>query len=146
MVHLRPLPGAPLFGGSMDEVIDAAVDDANALAAGGCDGIVFENFGELCALCGEYHHRVHRAHRELSREACDAGRRSLRARSSRARTCRRAHHQRGRDRIAADAQRLAHVRESVDGAIVGTSLKSDGFVDGARVEGVVRAFKQLAVR
>ena len=46
MVHLRPLPGAPLFGGSMDEVIDAAVADANAVAAGGCDGILFENFGD----------------------------------------------------------------------------------------------------
>ena len=46
MVHLRPLPGAPLFGGSMDEVIGAAAADAKALAAGGCDGILFENFGD----------------------------------------------------------------------------------------------------
>ena len=46
MVHLRALPGAPLFGGSLDEVIEAAMADANALAAGGCDGIVFENFGD----------------------------------------------------------------------------------------------------
>jgi membrane complex biogenesis BtpA family protein len=46
MVHLRPLPGAPLYGGSMDEVIDAAVRDARALAAGGCDGHGFENFGD----------------------------------------------------------------------------------------------------
>ena len=46
MVHLLPLPGAPLFGGSMDAVIEAAARDAEALAAGGCDGIVFENFGD----------------------------------------------------------------------------------------------------
>ena len=44
MVHLEPLPGAPLFGGSLDAVIEAAAADANALAA--CDGIVFENFGD----------------------------------------------------------------------------------------------------
>ena len=44
MVHLEPLPGAPLFEGSLDAVIDAAIADANALAA--CDGIVFENFGD----------------------------------------------------------------------------------------------------
>jgi uncharacterized protein len=46
MVHLEALPGAPLFGGSLDAVIDAAVADAKALADGGCDGIVFENFGD----------------------------------------------------------------------------------------------------
>ena len=46
MVHLRALPGAPLYAGSMDEVIDAAVADAKALAAGGCSGIVIENFGD----------------------------------------------------------------------------------------------------
>src|SRR5688572_15385259 len=46
MVHLLPLPGAPLFGGSMDEVIDAAVADATALGDGGCDGLVVENFGD----------------------------------------------------------------------------------------------------
>jgi uncharacterized protein len=46
MVHLLPLPGAPLFRGSLDAVIESAVGDADALAAGGCDGIVFENFGD----------------------------------------------------------------------------------------------------
>jgi uncharacterized protein len=44
MVHLQPLPGAPLFGGSIDAVIEAALADARALAA--CDGIAFENFGD----------------------------------------------------------------------------------------------------
>ena len=46
MVHLRALPGAPLFGGSIDDVVAAALADARALADGGCDAIVFENFGD----------------------------------------------------------------------------------------------------
>ncbi|HEV7919409.1 MAG TPA: BtpA/SgcQ family protein [Thermoanaerobaculia bacterium] len=46
MVHLRALPGAPLFSGSLSAVIEAALVDARALAEGGVDGIVFENFGD----------------------------------------------------------------------------------------------------
>jgi len=46
MVHLQPLPGAPRFGGSIDTVIESAINDARGLAAGGCDGVVFENFGD----------------------------------------------------------------------------------------------------
>lgn len=46
MVHLRALPGAPLFEGSLDAVIDAALDDVRALAGGGVDGFVVENFGD----------------------------------------------------------------------------------------------------
>ncbi len=46
MVHLRPLPGSPLFGGSMDAVIDGAILSARALADGGCAAIIFENFGD----------------------------------------------------------------------------------------------------
>src|SRR4051794_27472081 len=46
MVHLRALPGAPLFGGSLDEVIGAALADVRALADGGADGFVVENFGD----------------------------------------------------------------------------------------------------
>lgn len=45
MVHLLPLPGAPLFT-SLDEVLAAALRDARAIAEGGGDGIVFENFGD----------------------------------------------------------------------------------------------------
>ena len=45
MVHLRPLPGSPLFR-SLDEVIEAAVADARAIAAGGCNGFVIENYGD----------------------------------------------------------------------------------------------------
>src|SRR5688500_10743558 len=46
MVHLLPLPGAPLWGGSMDELIEAATRDAKAIFEGGCDGVVVENFGD----------------------------------------------------------------------------------------------------
>lgn len=45
MVHLGPLPGAPLFE-SMDAVLEAALADARAIAKGGCDGLVVENFGD----------------------------------------------------------------------------------------------------
>ena len=45
MVHLLPLPGAPLFV-SLDEVIERAVHDAQAIIAGGCDGFVIENYGD----------------------------------------------------------------------------------------------------
>ena len=50
MVHLQALPGAPLFRGSIEAVIEAAIADATALANGGCDGIVFENFGSYTPI------------------------------------------------------------------------------------------------
>ncbi|MGZ7041161.1 MAG: BtpA/SgcQ family protein, partial [Thermoanaerobaculia bacterium] len=46
MVHLRALPGAPLFAGSFDAVIDAALADALAIVEGGCDGFAIENYGD----------------------------------------------------------------------------------------------------
>ena len=46
MVHVGALPGAPLYGGSMRSVIDAAARDARALRDGGCDAMAFENFGD----------------------------------------------------------------------------------------------------
>ncbi|HEY0143030.1 MAG TPA: BtpA/SgcQ family protein [Thermoanaerobaculia bacterium] len=45
MIHLLPLPGAPLFV-SMEEVLDAALRDARAICEGGADGLIFENFGD----------------------------------------------------------------------------------------------------
>jgi membrane complex biogenesis BtpA family protein len=44
MVHLKALPGSPGWKGSMQEVIDAALFDADALAKGGVDGMIVENF------------------------------------------------------------------------------------------------------
>lgn len=46
MVHLLPLPGSPRWGGSMDEVVGRALDDARALAAGGLDALLVENHGD----------------------------------------------------------------------------------------------------
>lgn len=46
MVHLGPLPGSPRFGGDFSSVLEAAAEDARALAAAGFDGIIVENFGD----------------------------------------------------------------------------------------------------
>lgn len=47
MVHLRALPGAPHYGGSLDEVYRAAVTDLHALETGGVDAAIVENFGDV---------------------------------------------------------------------------------------------------
>ena len=46
VVHLRPLPGSPGFGGDLEAVHAAALADAEHLAAGGVHGLVVENFGD----------------------------------------------------------------------------------------------------
>jgi hypothetical protein len=46
MVHLLPLPGSPRWRGSMQQVLDAALSDAEALANGAMDGIMVENYGD----------------------------------------------------------------------------------------------------
>lgn len=46
MVHLLPLPGSPRYGGSRDRVQSAALRDAEALASGGVQGLLVENFGD----------------------------------------------------------------------------------------------------
>lgn len=53
MVHLRPLPGAPRWRGSMQRVIDAARRDAETLRKGGCDGLLVENMGDVPWLKGQ---------------------------------------------------------------------------------------------
>jgi uncharacterized protein len=47
MVHLRALPGAPAWEGSMARVLDQAVADAEALAAAGFDGLMVENYSDI---------------------------------------------------------------------------------------------------
>ncbi|MDX2097222.1 MAG: BtpA/SgcQ family protein [Leptolyngbyaceae cyanobacterium bins.59] len=44
VVHLLPLPTSPRWGGSLQAVVDRAEQEATALAAGGVDGIIVENF------------------------------------------------------------------------------------------------------
>ena len=44
MVHLPPLPGAPLWkGATQDEILDFALQDAINLAAGGVSALIVEN-------------------------------------------------------------------------------------------------------
>jgi uncharacterized protein len=44
VVHLLPLPTSPRWGGSLKAVIDRAEQEATALASGGVDGLIIENF------------------------------------------------------------------------------------------------------
>ncbi len=44
VVHLLPLPTSPRWGGSLKAVIDRAEQEAVALASGGVDGLIVENF------------------------------------------------------------------------------------------------------
>jgi len=44
VVHLLPLPTSPRWGGSLKTVIDRAEQEATALASGGVDSIIVENF------------------------------------------------------------------------------------------------------
>lgn len=55
MVHLRPLPGAPLYRpGSMKDVLAIARDEALLLQEGGVDGLQIENIWDLPYLkCDE---------------------------------------------------------------------------------------------
>ncbi len=47
MVHLLPLPGSPRFAGSVDQVVNTAVEDAEILAKHGFPGLMIENFGDV---------------------------------------------------------------------------------------------------
>lgn len=44
VVHLLPLPTSSRWGGSLKAVIDRAEQEATALASGGVDGLIIENF------------------------------------------------------------------------------------------------------
>lgn len=44
VVHLLPLPTSPRWNGDLNKVIDRAEQEATALAAGGVDGMIIENF------------------------------------------------------------------------------------------------------
>jgi uncharacterized protein len=44
VVHLLPLPTSPRWGGDLKAVIDRAEQEATALASGGVNGIIVENF------------------------------------------------------------------------------------------------------
>ncbi len=44
VVHLLPLPTSPRWGGSLRAVVERAAQEATALASGGVNGIIVENF------------------------------------------------------------------------------------------------------
>jgi membrane complex biogenesis BtpA family protein len=46
MVHLPALPGSPGYGGDREAVREEARADALALADGGCDAVLVENYGD----------------------------------------------------------------------------------------------------
>lgn len=46
MIHLPPLPGAPYYGGSMNDVIEHALRDAETLAKNGVNSMIIENLGD----------------------------------------------------------------------------------------------------
>ncbi len=48
VLHLAPLPGAPRYRGQpIDEIVAAALADAEAYVAGGIDGLIVENQGDV---------------------------------------------------------------------------------------------------
>ena len=47
MIHLPPLPGSPRFGGSMNAVLDHAMNDAQVLIDAGFDSLLIENYGDI---------------------------------------------------------------------------------------------------
>ncbi|NJO06716.1 MAG: BtpA/SgcQ family protein [Chloroflexaceae bacterium] len=55
MVHCIPLPGAPGYTGyGMQTIIDHALRDAEALAEGGCDGLIVENMWDIPFRAGPH--------------------------------------------------------------------------------------------
>lgn len=47
MLHLPPLPGSPRFSGGLESIRTTMLRDAEALVAGGVDGLMLENFGDV---------------------------------------------------------------------------------------------------
>ena len=47
VVHLKPLPGSPRWGGDFGAIVKSAVADAKAFERGGADVLVIENFGDV---------------------------------------------------------------------------------------------------
>lgn len=47
MIHLLPMPGTPRYGGSVQQILDHAMADAEALRSGGIDAMMVENYGDV---------------------------------------------------------------------------------------------------
>ncbi|MBK4728409.1 BtpA/SgcQ family protein [Oxynema sp. CENA135] len=53
VVHLMPLPTSPRWAGNLNAVIERAEREATALASGGVDGIIIENFFDAPFTAGQ---------------------------------------------------------------------------------------------
>src|SRR5262245_53606529 len=47
MLHIPALPGSPRNTLSLDAIVESVLTDAQALAGGGVDGLMIENFGDV---------------------------------------------------------------------------------------------------
>ena len=47
VVHLLPLPGAPMYGGDLDIIVERALMEVQVLKQGGVNGIIIENFNDI---------------------------------------------------------------------------------------------------
>ena len=72
MVHLAPLPGSPRWAGSIDEVTRGAVSDARALAEGGADALLVENFHDVPFTAGRVDAATVAAMAAVARRIADA--------------------------------------------------------------------------
>ncbi len=46
VVHLPPLPGSPGFAGSMEQIVEQALEDSKTYLDAGFDGLLVENYGD----------------------------------------------------------------------------------------------------
>ena len=125
MVHLAPLPGSPRWAGSIDEVTRAAVCDARALAEGGADALLVENFHDSPFTAGRVDAATVAAMAAVARRIADAVPLPL-----------------GINVLRSDGRSALAV---ADGLIVGTAVKRDGVVgnpvDVERVRRLVAAVR-----
>lgn len=47
VIHLKPLPGSPRWGGNLKKILLAAVADSRAYESGGAHALCIENFGDI---------------------------------------------------------------------------------------------------
>lgn len=47
MIHLKPLPGSPLYEDNIETIFRAACADLDALIEGGINAVIIENFGDI---------------------------------------------------------------------------------------------------
>ncbi len=58
MVHVLPLPGTPKYGGSVQDIIDKALEEAEIYRNAGADAIMIENMHDVPYLKREVGHEI----------------------------------------------------------------------------------------